>query len=157
MIVNQKVGVMINMTFADTVDENDQFQIIFPNSLNVSYTNVTGSGSFGSSSLVGKTLSVTQNTAASITYYTQQFIVINFYTLTAPSNTRISDPITVNLIRNGYLKMTGTASIQALPSSISGAVNNTIKTVFASTSYIFNITLNDPLSSAGHIKIIFPN
>jgi hypothetical protein len=157
MIVNQKVGVMINMTFADTVDENDQFQIIFPNSLNVSYTNVTGSGSFGSSSLVGKTLSVTQNTAASITYYTQQFIVINFYTLTAPSNTRISDPITVNLIRNGYLKMTGTASIQALPSSISGAVNNTIKTVFASTSYVFNITLNDPLSSAGHIKIIFPN
>jgi hypothetical protein len=157
MIVNQKVGVIINMTFADTVDENDQFQIIFPNSLNVLYTNVTGSGSFGSSSLVGKTLSVTQNTAASITYYTQQFIVINFYTLTAPSNTRISDPITVNLIRNGYLKMTGTASIQALPSSISGAVNNTIKTVFASTSYIFNITLNDPLSSAGYIKIIFPN
>jgi hypothetical protein len=60
-------------------------------------------------------------------------------------------------MRNGYLKMTGTARIQALPSSILGTVSNTIKTVFASTSYIFNITLNDPLSSAGYIKIIFPN
>jgi hypothetical protein len=157
MIVNSKVGITINMTFTDTVDQNDQFQIVFPNTLNVSYTNVTGSGSFGVSSLVGKTLTVAQNTAASLTYYTQQFLVINFYSLTAPSSTRISDLITVNLIRNGYLKMTGTANIKALPSSLSGTVNSTIKTVFASTSYIFNITLNDPLSSAGWIKIIFPN
>lgn len=101
------------MTFADTIDQNDVFQIIFPNSLNISFTNVTGSGSFGTSSLIGKTLTVTQNTAASIVYYTQQFLVINFYTLTAPSSTRISDAITANVMRNGYLKMTGSTKIQA--------------------------------------------
>ncbi len=103
------------MTFADTLDRDDQFQIIFPNSLNVSYTNVTGSGSLGSSSLVGKTLTVAQNTAATQFYFTQSFLAINFYTLTAPPSTRISDSITVNVLRNGFLKMTGIAQIQALP------------------------------------------
>jgi len=156
MVVNSKVGIIINMTFADTVDQDDQFQIIFPNSLNVSYTNVTGSGSFGSTTLVGKTLTVSQNTAASINYYTQQFLVINFYMLTAPSSTRVSDAIQVNLIRNGYLKMSGSAQIQATVSSISGSAAATVTTVYASTTYTFNITLNDALSSSGWIKIIFP-
>jgi hypothetical protein len=53
--------------------------------------------------------------------------------------------------------MTGSASVQASASTLSGDVSAAISTVWANTSYNFNITITDDLSSAGMIKIYFPD
>ena len=53
--------------------------------------------------------------------------------------------------------MTGTATVQADPSTVSGIAVATFKTVWATTSYQIDITTLDPLSSDGMIKIIFPS
>lgn len=62
MLVNQNVGIKINMTFSDTIDQNDAFRVTFPGSLGVIYTSISTSGSSqGLSSLNGQILSVNQN------------------------------------------------------------------------------------------------
>lgn len=85
MTVNTNVGLRINMTFSDTIDQNDAFRITFPNNLGVSYTGVSTSGSSeGVSSLTGQVLSVNQNVNFNVVYYKDYFLVINFETVKAP-------------------------------------------------------------------------
>jgi hypothetical protein len=96
MKVNEKLGIIINMTFSDTVNENDTFRITFPNSLPVTFNSVSRSGSSeGTSTLSGQVLSLSMNINFPVTYWNEQFYVINFYTMTAPPSIKESDPITV--------------------------------------------------------------
>jgi hypothetical protein len=96
MKVNDKVGIAINMTFSDTVNELDSFRITFPNSLPVTLNSVTRSGSSeGTSTLTSQVLSLSMNANFPVTYWYEQFYVINFYTMTAPPSIKESDSITV--------------------------------------------------------------
>jgi hypothetical protein len=96
MTVNTNVGIRINMTFSDTIDQNDAFRITFPGGLGVSFSSVSTSGSSeGVSSLNGQILSVSQNVNFNVVYYKDYFMVINFNTMTAPPSTKESDLIIV--------------------------------------------------------------
>ncbi len=44
MKVNEKIGIAINMTFSDTVNEQDTFRITFPGSLPVVFNSLSRSG-----------------------------------------------------------------------------------------------------------------
>jgi len=158
MIVNSNVGIRINMTFSDTVDQNDSFRVTFPSGLGVTFSSVSTSGSSeGVSSLNGQVLSVSQNVNFNVIYYKDYFMVINFYTMTAPPSTKISDPITVELLRNGYQKMIGTATVQATASTLQCSVSPQNTLISTQTLYVFSITLNDKLSSGGWLEIFFPS
>lgn len=123
MKVNEKVGIAINMTFSDTVNEFDSFRITFPNSLPVTFKSVTRSGtSEGTSTLTGQVLSVSMNVDFTATYLYEDFYVINFYTMTAPPSIKESDPIIVEVLRNGFQKMIGTTTVKANHSSLEGTV-----------------------------------
>ena len=52
--------------------------------------------------------------------------------------------------------MSGSATLQAVASTLSGSVSPKISTVSTNTSYLFTIITNDALSSTGVIKINFP-
>lgn len=96
MKVNQKVGIAINMTFSDTVNELDSFRVTFPGDIVVEFGSVSTSGtSEGVSGLMGQVLGVNMNTNFQVTYWEDHFFVINFYTMTAPPSVKESDPITV--------------------------------------------------------------
>ena len=58
MTVNSKVGLSINMTFSDSINQFDTFTITFPNKLSATYVNVSTSGSEGNSALNGHVLNV---------------------------------------------------------------------------------------------------
>ena len=94
--MNQRVGIAINMTFSDTVNEYDTFRITFPSSLPVVFDNVTRSGSSeGTSTLMNQVLTVTMDVNFPATYWADQFYVINFYNMTAPPSIKESDAISV--------------------------------------------------------------
>lgn len=135
MVVNTVGGLRITMVFVDFVNQNDEFQITFPAGIDINYANVTGTGSFDTSSVAGQVLTVTQKTFVTRTYSSSQSFIINFYNFTAPTSTQVSDPIEVTITKNGYSKMTGTTTIQADPSTVSGAAAASVTTVWATTSY----------------------
>lgn len=52
--------------------------------------------------------------------------------------------------------MTGTSTIQAVSSTLTGTVLPTLSTVNKVTTYAINITIIDALSPTGMVKIVFP-
>ena len=52
--------------------------------------------------------------------------------------------------------MTGSATVQASASTVSGTIVPSVTTVSANTTYQINITTLDALSATGQVKIIFP-
>jgi hypothetical protein len=52
--------------------------------------------------------------------------------------------------------MTGTTTLTALPSKITGSISMLSTVINVNTSYIFNITIYDAITSSGKIKIILP-
>ena len=84
MVVDTVVGLQFIISLVDYVDQNDQFQITFPTGLSISFANVTGTGSFDTSSVSGQVLTVTQKTYVSRTYNPGSSYYINFYNFTAP-------------------------------------------------------------------------
>ncbi len=69
--------------------------------------------------------------------------------MTAPSSVKESDPITVEVLRNGYQKMIGTGTVTATQSTIDFTVSPQTLLVNAQTLYVFTITLHDKLSANG--------
>ena len=102
-------------------------------------------------------LDIQQDTNRARNFSQDSTYIIKFYNFTAPPSTLTTDPIVVTITKNSYAKMTGSASVQASASTLSGDVSAAISTVWANTSYNINITITDDLSSAGMIKIYFPD
>lgn len=114
------------------------------------FNNVATSGpSEGSSSLSGQVLSVSQNVFFQVTYWADHFLVINFYTMSAPPFIKESDPITVEILRNGYQKMIGSTTVKALQSTVVMTVTPQSLLVNTPSLYLFTITLHDSLTSSG--------
>jgi hypothetical protein len=53
--------------------------------------------------------------------------------------------------------MVGSTNLVASTSTVSCSVSIGSTAVNANTTYIFTIVTNDPISSSGKIKIVFPN
>jgi len=61
------------------------------------------------------------------------------------------------VLRNGYEIMTGSTSITAGADVLSATVLPNSNIVWANTIYVFTITLTNPITNTGMIKIIFPH
>jgi len=62
MKVNEKVAFAINMTLADTINEQDTFRITFPSVLSIGYNSLTSSASQVSlTSISGQVVNIGQN------------------------------------------------------------------------------------------------
>jgi hypothetical protein len=86
MVVNSKGGLIINMTFSDTVTELDTFRITFPTSIGTVFTSVITSGSDGVSGLNSNVLTLAQNQLVTRNFWKNSFFVIRFNTITAPAS-----------------------------------------------------------------------
>jgi hypothetical protein len=95
MLVNSNVGLRINMTFTDVVNQIDGFRITFPTGSVVSFVNVSGTAIFTTPSLSGMVFTVNQNTLLLKTYTKGSSYIINFYSYKAPPSTKRTDPIVV--------------------------------------------------------------
>lgn len=122
------------------------------------FVNVSGSGIYNSttSGVSGQVLSVINRRTIAKLYSKGSVYTINFYQIKAPPSTKTTSSITVKIIRNGYDKMTGSATIQAVSSTLTGTVIPTLFTVNKVTTYGINITITDGLSPTGMVKIVFP-
>ncbi len=109
----------------------------------------TSGASEGAASLNGQVLTVNQNLFYQVTYWSDHFLVINFYTMTAPSSIKESDPITVEILKNGYQKMVGSTTVKALRSIVVLTVIPQTLLVNTPCLYVFTIILQDSLSSSG--------
>jgi endonuclease V-like protein UPF0215 family len=76
---------------------------------------------------------------------------INFDSIKAPPSTQITNPILVQVIRNGGVKMEGVTSIKVMASGLMGTVEVGEKMVNRVTDYRMEIIINDGLSSSGMI------
>lgn len=82
---------------------------------------------------------------------------LNFYKIKCPPSTKTSSAITVKINRNGFGKMSGTTTIKAIASTLTGSASALVTTVGKTTSYNINIVMTDGLSSSGMVKIVFPS
>lgn len=94
------------------------------------YVNVSGSGIYNTtqSSVAGQTLNVIQRRIDRL-YTKGSIYTLNFYKIKAPPSTKTTNQITVKILRNGFEKMIGYATIKAIAGSLTGAVAATITTV----------------------------
>ena len=159
LYVNSEVGLKFSMVLPDYVNNYDDIRITFPSEVLIVYDTIIGIGSYDLASTVvsGQVITVYQRRLATRLYAPSSTYYITVKNITAPPSTKTSDDITVEVIRNGYGKMIGTATIQAEAKTLTATVTVDSTTVWDITSYEFSIIMTDGLSSSGMIKITFPD
>lgn len=86
----------------------------------------------------------------------RMFITITNFV--APPSTLRTGNFILNITNsNSFPKMISENQIVASPGSINGTTSVAVSTVNAVTSYTFSISLGDPITSDGKIKIVFPS
>lgn len=85
----------------------------------------------------------------------QIFITISGFV--APPNTLSTGNFQIQILSNGYPRMVGYRSIQAVTGSISGNATMGTSTVNALSTYSFSITLSDPITAQGYFLLAFPS
>lgn len=60
-----------------------------------------------------------------------------------PSSVRVTDPFTVSVLQNGFLKMQGSTTISILPKAYMSTVSTLNTTINSITSYTVSFTLSD--------------
>jgi hypothetical protein len=103
--------------------------------------NVTGTGTYSGGSVNGQLLTITHNTNVKRNFTQGSSYILNIHNFTAPPSTKVTDDIDVTITRNGYAKITGTATLQAEASGVSGSVEVGTTTVWENTTYTFSIIL----------------
>jgi hypothetical protein len=124
-----------------------------------SFVNVTGSGVYnttGPTSVSGQVLTVVHRRTTQRNFTRGSVYGLNYFQVRAPPSTKTTSQITIKIIRNGFDKMVGYATVQAVTSTLTGVVSPAVSTVNRVTTYSINITITDALTSSGMVKIVFP-
>ncbi len=155
--VNSVSSIRFDFTLTDRINNLDTFRITFPPEVRVQYSRVTltgASGASASSSSSSVDISQNLNFARNFTVGTSFFISLE--DVVAPPSTQQSSDISLQVFRDGRLMLEGTGTLQAEATQITSVLGITLSTVSEETNYQFQITLPDPLSSAGYIEITLP-
>lgn len=158
MTVNTEFGFVVNLGLPDFANNNDDIQIIFPSELVPTFVSAAGSGNYNTttSTVVGQTMYI-YHRRLDKTYAKGSIYSVTVYKLKAPPSTKTTNQITVKIVKNGFDKMVGYTTINAVASVLTGAAAATLTTVNKVTTYKINITTVDPLTSSGMVKITFPS
>jgi hypothetical protein len=157
MTVNSLVGLRFNVTLTVTINQNDYFSIIFANGTSFSFNQLYGSSYYKiPPTISGQTVLIYHSESVISSFSQNTEYIITFFDFKAPPSSLPTDPIIFSVIRNGFPIMTSSASVTALSSTLSANVSVANKKVAVLTTYTFNITTSNPLSSSGMIRIAFP-
>jgi hypothetical protein len=158
MVVNQPVLLRFGITLTDIINYYDTFQISFPTGSKLTALSVSGGGGITLTNLklTNSTTITFGQVSTNKNYPAGSILNITFSNFTAPPSTQITQPIVLTILRDLYSKMIGSGTVQAIMSTLSFTVAATSTLVNLNTSYVFNITIADAISSSGRIKIDFP-
>jgi hypothetical protein len=158
IVVNKNVSLRFSINLVDTVNANDTFLIVFPTGTKISNATFSGILNFTGASITGTTASVSQATSSKNNASSAgTSLNITFSTVTAPASTQVTSPIYFYINRDGNTKMVGSSTIQANTNSLTFTVTPNSNLVNQNTTYVFAISITDPLLSSGRIKIDFPS
>lgn len=157
MTVNAFTGLLFKFTLTDTITNDDIFYIDFPVGTNINYLTSISSFSLTNISYDSGTgrMQFYQN-ANSQTLTVGQVANITFLTYQAPPSTEPVTGIAFWVMHNGYSKMKGTGSIQAVTKEYQMEVTTDSTTINVGTSYHLQFNLADSLSSSAFIEITVP-
>lgn len=158
MIVNQQYTIKFNITTVTPMSQSDNAVIVFPTGTTISnINNATTTSTFG----ISKTTFIDQNLSVYFSGNTTLNSSRNWYisisNFVAPPSTAPTDNFVFYVMSKGYPRMVATQSLTVSVSSLSGSVVLSNSTVNQPASYTFSITINDPITPAGQIKIFFPS
>lgn len=158
MVVNQPVSLRFSVTLTDVINYLDTFLITFPTGTKVTAVTVSGGGTITVTNLklTNLTLVSFSQSSANKNFPAGSNLNITFSNMTAPPSTQPTQPIYFSVLRDNFAKMTGSNTLQAVISTLSFTLAASSTLVNSNTTYTFNITLLDALSSSGRIKIDFP-
>jgi hypothetical protein len=152
--VNQNTTLRFSVVLPDVMNNGDAVSITFPSGSKIFSPSISGQISFGAGTTVGSTVTFSMISVRNLT--SGYILNFTFFTYTAPSSTKATLPFTLNVLRDGNVKMTGTATLQASMSSLSFTVSQASSVVNANTTYTFTLVIGDQILSSGRIIIIFP-
>lgn len=162
IIVNKQYLLRFTFTLADTIAQTDTLILNFPAGSNLVFSTSTVTSNFGvyplSATYDTNTLNLNlymQNQVR--TFPAGSSLILTIGTYTAPPSIESTPSFTLTFFQNGYKKMVGTTTLAASPNTLSGTATMTAPSVNMVTSYTFVITITDPLSSTGKIKIVMPS
>lgn len=156
MTVNKAVSLRFLATLSDTINNRYVITITLPAGSN--FTLGSYSTSPGTHVLTQSGNIVTVALASSFKAQpagTVMTIMMGSYT--APASTQVTDPFTFAVSLNGYATQTGTATTQAVASTLAFKVTPSTYEVSRNASYVFNLTTNDAIGGTGRIRIDFPS
>ena len=158
MVVNQPVSLRFSVTLTDIVNYLDTFQITFPTGTKVTAVTVSGGGTItvNNLKLTNSTLITFGQSSSNKNFTAGSVLNITFSNITAPPSTQPTQPILFSIMRDNFSKMLGSGTVQAIMGSLSFTVAANSTLINLNTTYVFNITILDGLSSAGRVKIDFP-
>lgn len=148
-------GLTFSFTLPDTLGSDDLFLIVFPAGTTILYMTTA------SNLPVQTTTYSASNTSMVITqrsnnpnYPAGTAVTITFIRYKAPPSTRPTDPITFTVLKNGYQKMTASATIAAVANNYTLTVATSSTTVNTFATYSFSFTMVDPLTVTGYIEVV---
>lgn len=153
LVVNRNVSLRFSINLVDTINSLDNFIFVFPTGSRIFTPTFAGPMTFTSASLSGTSVSVSQSTSPLRTFASGYILNITMSTFTAPPSTQTSSPILMYINRDGATKMVGSATIQAVMSSLNYTVTPDSNLVNQNTTYVFNVTISDAILPTGRIKI----
>lgn len=157
MIVNQQYTIKFNLTTVTPMSQSDNVVIIFPTGTTISNIN---NATTGSTIGINRTTYTDQNLTVYFSGTTalnsSRNIYISVSNFVAPPSTAPTDNFVLYIMSKGYPRMIASQSLTASVNTLSGSVVLSNYTVNQPSSYTFTITISDPLTAAGQIKIFFP-
>lgn len=157
IIVNRPVTLRFSFTAADTTNQLDTYSIVFPTGSRLTTPTIAGQVLGVSASLSGTTITFSQNTGTNRVFFQNSAVFFTMTGFTAPQSTQETGTIQLTILRDGFSKMVGTTTIQAVMSTLTFNVTPSSLTVNQNTSYLFSITISDGILSSGRVKIDFPS
>lgn len=158
MTVNSFVALRFTAVLAVPINQNDYFSITFPTGTTFSYNLIFGISFYSlPPTISGQTVLIYHNSTVTATFAKNSAYILTFQNFQAPPSTAPTQNIVFSVLRNGYPIMTGSSTLTAVSSTLTASVSVANTRVATLTSYTFSITMSNPLSSSGMIKITFPS
>lgn len=161
MVVNALYTIRFTFTLTDTLSQTDTITVAFPAGTTMVFSTGTIVSNFGINPSASSydedsrtlTLSMTNQGRTFSRGSSVQFQVGSYK---APPSISPTSAFTLTIWKNNYRKMSGTTTVTATTSTLSGSASALATSVNANTSYTFSLTISDPITSAGKIKIVLP-
>jgi len=158
-VVNQIYTLKFDITTIMMISLSDTVVINFPTGTSInSFATASMGGTIGinqtASSYLNQQLTVSFTGSGNLA---PQQIYIYISNFVAPPSTATTNDFVLYFMTNGYPRMTATQSITAVTNTLIGTVAMALSTVNQPTTYGFSITINDPITSSGQLKILFPS